>query len=235
MSLLNEWREIKEALIRHWPGGLGYRLRQSYYRRRMKYLGKNVVIEPGVRFMGLSRISIGDGTHIYYDCLICAGPVGATKAEVRRLPNERFRGEEGEVRIGRNVHMAAGCYILGSGGVQIGDCCGLAGGARILSATYHYRSFEDPSRQDIYFAIEGGAEHACYLVGPVVLGDNSGVASNAVILPGTAIEDKSFVAIGALVHSGVYPPNSVLSGSPAIRIRDRFPSSKPAPVADGAD
>lgn len=225
---------LVESWVRRSPGALGYGLRNRYYRKRFKHLGKNVRIDPGVRFIGAAHISIGDDTHIYYDCLICAGPVGATAAEVRRLPNENFLGQEGDVRIGRGVHIAAGAYILGSGGVQIGDCSGLAGGTRILSATYHYRSFEDPSRHDIYFGIEGGVEHACYLVGPVVLGENVGVASNAVILPGATVGAESFVTIGAVVHPGVQPPNAILSGNPASRIKSRFAPPKP-PAAPAAD
>ncbi len=219
---------IVEAMVRHWPGPLGYWVRTRYYRKRLRHLGKGVLIDPGVRFFGPKHISIGDGTHIYFDCVLCAGPAAHNQAEVRRLSNERFAGAEGEVHIGRGVHMAAGCYILGNGGVQIGDYCGFAGGTRILSITYHYASFVDPSRRDVYFSLEGGASHACYLSSPVVLGRNVGVASNAVILPGTTLGDDCFVTIGSVVHHGEVPPNTVVSGNPARGIKHRFAPAKDA-------
>jgi acetyltransferase-like isoleucine patch superfamily enzyme len=220
--LAGDAADLVEALVRHWPGSLGYGLRTRYYRKRLKHLGKGVVIDPGVRFLGLKHISIGDGTHIYFECIICAGPAAPNQAEVRRLSNEHFAGADGEVHIGRGVHMAAGCYILGNGGVQIGDYCGLAGGTRILSMTYHYASFADRSRRDVYFGIEGGTSHACYLFGPVVLGDNVGVASNVVLLPGATVCNDSFVTIGSVVHPGVIPPNSIASGNPAALVKQRF-------------
>jgi len=229
-TLVTNLAAIIEAMVRHWPGPLGYGLRTRYYRKRLKHLGKGVLIDPGVRFFGLKHISIGDGTHIYFECVICAGPAAPNQAEVRRLPNEHFAGADGEVHIGRGVHMAAGCYILGNGGVQIGDYCGLAGGTRILSMTYHYASFADRSRRDVYFGIEGGTSHACYLFSPVVLGCNVGVASNAVILPGTTLGDDCFVTIGSVVHYGEVQPNLVVSGNPARGIKHRFASAKDAAV-----
>jgi len=234
MGFLAELREIKEALIRNWPGAIGYRLRTRCYRRRFKFLGQGVRIEPGVRFFGFPYISIGDGSHIDYGCFISTGPRGASKAEMKRLPNQAFTLSEGEVSIGKAVHIALGVYILGHGGVQIGDYSSLAGGVRVLSITGHYASFADRSRRDVYFSMKGGAEHACYLISPVVLGNNVGVASNAVLLPGATLSDESFLTIGSVAHYGLIPPNSIAAGNPAARVSYRFappkqPPAQPAP------
>jgi acetyltransferase-like isoleucine patch superfamily enzyme len=185
-------------------------------------MGRDVVIDPDVLITGTHYISLHDNVHISRGCIISGGPSANTVSETRRLANGRFGLSEGEVSIGRGTHIAAGCYILGHGGVRIGDFCGLAGGTRILSISNHYASFSDRSRRDIYFTLYAGAEHACYLIGPVVLGDNVGVASNVVLLPGATVCNDSFVTIGSVVHPGVIPPNSIASGNPAALVKQRF-------------
>ena len=221
------WQDMAsmvEAIVRNWPGMSGYAIRRTYYRRRLKHLGRNVRIEPGVRFVGHAYISIDDGSHIDLECLICAGPMTNIVSEIRRLSNPHFTLKDGEVSIGKGVHVAVGCYILGHGGVQIGDYCTCSGGTRILSCTNHYASYADPGRRDIYFSSRGGAEHTCYIVGPVVLLENVGVASNCILLPGVTVSRDSFVGLGSVVHpkNGVFPPNSIVAGNPAARIRSRF-------------
>ena len=223
LILVRNLFEIIDAVIRNWPGQVGKVLRRCYYRRRFKHLGRNVTIEPGVRFFGRPYISIDDDTHIDYDCFIVAGPIGDIPAEMRRLPNRRFCLSEGEVSIGKGVHIASGCQILGHGGVQIGDTSACAAGTRILSITNHYASFTDRFRRDVYFSSRAGSEHASYLIGPIVLGKNVGVASNCLLLPGVTLSDESFLHIGSVAHYGVIPANTVASGNPAVRRGNRFP------------
>jgi len=221
-GILRELESIIEAIIRNWPGRGGCIIRWLYYWCRFKHIGRGVKIKPGVRFFGHRYISLEDGCIIDFDCIIFAGPFSGGGAEKRYIPNDRFTLSEGEVRVGKGVHLSVGCYILGQGGVQIGDysCC--AARTRILSLTNHYASFADPSRRDVYFTINVGPEHECYMYGPVVLERNVGVASNCILLPGITLSEDSFLAIGSVLHKGVIPPNSIAKGNPAVRIRDRY-------------
>ncbi len=224
-ALRTLWRDFGvalEGIVRWWPGVLGYRIRAAYYRRRLKSMGRDVRIEPGVYLVGHRHISLGDRVHIDRGCIVSAGPPGPTQAEIRRVPNAAFGLAEGEVGIGKAAHVAVGVYILGHGGVQMGDFCGLAGGARVISYTNHYASFDDRSRRDVYFTVEAGSEHAVYLSSPVVLGNNVGVASNAVILPGVTMGDESFLTVGSVALLGAIPPNSIASGNPAVPLKKRF-------------
>jgi acetyltransferase-like isoleucine patch superfamily enzyme len=222
MNIFQEFSALIEELFRIWPGSVGYKLRWLYYRRRLKYLGNNVRISPGVRLIGHKHISIGDDTDINFGCMIISGLVGQDEAEFHRVSNPAFQGSEGEVLIGKGVHIAPGVYILGHGGVQVGDCSGLAGGTRVLSMTNHYASFLDWYRRDMYFSSRAGREHACYIIGPVVLGRNVGIASNCVILPGAQLCDESFLAIASVAHQGVIAANMIASGNPAVPIKERF-------------
>jgi acetyltransferase-like isoleucine patch superfamily enzyme len=216
---------ISEAVVRHWPGLVGYAIRRLYYRHRFKHLGRRVRIAPGVRFLGHRHISIDDDTFIDYGVQIIAGPP-SSQAEVCRLPNPQFDLAEGEVRIGKATHVAVGVCILGQGGVSVGDYCGIAGGSRILSCTHHYSSSKKRFRRDIYFSSMAGADHVCYIVSPVVIGNNAGVASNCILLPGTRMGDESFLGVASVVPTqGVVGSNRVACGNPAVEARYRFPST----------
>jgi len=53
------------------------------------------------------------------------------------------------------------------------------------------------------------------------IGDNVLIGMGAIILNGAKIGDNSIVGAGSLVTQGkIYPPNSMIFGSPAKRIRD---------------
>ena len=128
---------------------------------------------------------------------------------------------DGEVRVGKNVHLSVGCYILGNGGVDIGDYSGLAAGTRVLSVTNHYRSFKEPSRHNVYFTINVPPENACFIYGPIVLKENVGIASHCVLLPGLTVHKDSFVSL-ASVARGTIKANSIVAGNPAVFVKKRF-------------
>jgi acetyltransferase-like isoleucine patch superfamily enzyme len=220
--LIRETAEILEFCIRDFPGQLGFLFRRLYYRCTLKRLGKGVRIYPGVRVSGLRYLSIGDYSTIGPNTMIQAGPPTGLKAECLQLDNSDYRYSPGEVVLGRHVYLSANCYVLGNGGVAIGDfsCC--ARDTSILSFSNHYRSFKNPANRSVYFTHGCGPEHECYVSGPIVLGNNTGVATHAVLLPGVTLHEDSFVGIGAVVHKGTYPANSLIAGDPAKVIRSRY-------------
>jgi acetyltransferase-like isoleucine patch superfamily enzyme len=56
-------------------------------------------------------------------------------------------------------------------------------------------------------------------VGPIVLGSNSFLGNNVIVLPGTGIGSKTIVGAGSVV-TGDIPDNSVFAGNPARHICD---------------
>jgi acetyltransferase-like isoleucine patch superfamily enzyme len=225
MNIIREFSALLEEIVRNWPGPSGDRLRWWYYRRRLKFLGNNVSISQGVRFIGHKYITIGDNTDIGFDSVIIGGPWIPGGAEYHQVENSAYKGAEGEIFIGKGVHIGSGVYILGHGGVQVGDCSGVAGGTRIHSVTNHYSSYLDRYRRDMYFSSRAGRDHACYILGPVVLGYNAGIASNCVILPGAHLCDESFLTIGSVARKGIIEPNMIAGGNPAVPIKERFLSA----------
>jgi acetyltransferase-like isoleucine patch superfamily enzyme len=47
------------------------------------------------------------------------------------------------------------------------------------------------------------------------------VGTNAIILKGVTIGDRSIVAAGAVVFRGDYPPDSIIAGNPAVVVREK--------------
>ena len=56
------------------PGQLGLFLRRRYWANRLRSLGENVRIDPGVYIQNPKFVSIGDNTWIDRGVIILAGP-----------------------------------------------------------------------------------------------------------------------------------------------------------------
>jgi acetyltransferase-like isoleucine patch superfamily enzyme len=113
--------------------------------------------------------------------------------------------------------------ISGRWGVSIGDGCGVASKVSIHSSSHHFRSHADRRNEAIFMTPLVDADRQALIVGPVVLGDNVGVALNATILPGVTVAKNSFVNISPVVPVGSrYSENSIIGGDPARRLGPRF-------------
>jgi acetyltransferase-like isoleucine patch superfamily enzyme len=208
-------------VIQDMPGELGFRLRSRYWKRRFKHLGAGARIDCGVHFYSPECISVEDNSWIDRGVIILAGR--DRSARKTRWMEVRSLAGEGEVRIGRNVHIGAFSIISGiEGGVHIGDDCTFSPAVKVYAFSHHFRFEDDPGNRGCSFGSMVGQERQSMICGPVTLEGNTGVAINAVVLPGVWIGRDSFVAIGSVVKSGVYEENSLLSGSPAVRSGERF-------------
>ena len=119
-------------------------VRYFYYRRKLRYLGKNVKIDTGVYFSNPEYISIDENSWIDRNVSIIAGEDKSSREKIYR-ENKNFTGEPGTVTIGKNVHVSIGCILSGIGaGIHIGDNCGIAAGGRLYAFSHHYRSMEHP-------------------------------------------------------------------------------------------
>jgi acetyltransferase-like isoleucine patch superfamily enzyme len=103
----------------------------------------------------------------------------------------------------------------------------------VYAYSHHFRFDEDPANRSCSFGSMVGQERQSMICGPVTLEGNTGVAINAVVLPGVWIGRDSFVGIGSVVKSGLYEENSLLSGSPAVRAGARF-RDRPSGVTQSA-
>ena len=224
--LLSSFSALLQMVISYLPGGLGDALRYRYWRKRLKNLGKGVRIDVGVYFQNPEFISIDDNCWIDRNVMILAGNDTSAREKVI-LRNPSFCGEPGVVHIGKNVHVGAFCVISGiSAGVYISDDCGFSSGCKIYAFSHHYRSKESPADIRFHFGPLVPSDRQCIIEGPVFIGTNTGIALNSVILPGAAIPENCFVAVGSVVTRGKYDSNSILSGNPAKKTDERFRNEK---------
>ena len=102
------------------------------------------------------------------------------------------------IQVGRNVFLNSGCRFQDQGGITIGD--GAQIGHNVVLATLNH----DPDP----------ANRSQVIPGPIVIGRNVWIGSNATVLPGVTIGDNAIVAAGAVVSRDV-PANTVVGGVPA--------------------
>ncbi|MGR3759091.1 sugar O-acetyltransferase [Roseobacteraceae bacterium NS-SX3] len=104
------------------------------------------------------------------------------------------------ITLGSRVYMNAGCTILDTAPVVIGDGTMLGPGVKIFCAQHHKeRSLR-----------AAGLEKAF----PVTLGADVWIGGGAILMPGVSIGEGAIVGAGAVVTRDV-PPGSTVAGNPA--------------------
>ncbi|MFW8636164.1 sugar O-acetyltransferase [Cribrihabitans pelagius] len=107
------------------------------------------------------------------------------------------------ITLGSRVYLNAGCTILDSAPVRIGNGCLLGPGVQIYCAQHH----KDPDLR------AKGLETAR----PVSLGAGAWIGGGAILLPGITIGERAIVGAGAVVTRNVAAGGTV-AGNPARQI-----------------
>jgi dTDP-4-amino-4,6-dideoxy-D-glucose acyltransferase len=157
--------------------------------RSLAACGNRVTIDPSVRLFGdPAKLQIGDDVRIDSLCLISIGDQG--------------------IRIGRNVHIAAGCFIYGFGGrVTLEDFSGLSARVTIYTASDDYRTgcLTNPTVDAAFRNLDRG---------PVRLEKHAIVGAGSVILPNTTIGFGAAVGALTVIRKNV-DPGSIVVGNPS--------------------
>lgn len=178
--------------VQQMPGPLGFKLRQWYWRRRLGSMGKGVVIDPLVELTGTKNIFLDDF------CFI------------GRL--SKLVSHDGYIRIGKRCHILS--WIIGNGGVEIGDYVGCGG--YILSATDSYKGGYRMAGPMIL------PEQRNIKKAPIVIENDAFIGHFSMVMPGVRIGQGALVGPHSLVVSNI-PPWTVVMGSPAKIIGKREP------------
>jgi acetyltransferase-like isoleucine patch superfamily enzyme len=161
------------------------------YAGQLAALGTGAVLDRGITIVmgvpaGHKGIAIGDRTRIY------AG---------NRLVTD-VRSSDSGIQIGSDCAINYDCYIVGNGGVTIGDDVIIGAGVQILSAGHGFRQHDPAIR------LQSTSE------APIAIRDDVWIGGGAIILQGVTIGPHSVVGAGAVVTDDV-PPHSVAMGVPA--------------------
>lgn len=159
------------------------------------YHGKTLQIGTNVNINCLSRkgIYIGENVTIKDNTIIeCTGVFN----------------ELGETLvIGNNVGIAQGCFIQVRGKVIIGNDVIMGPGVMIFSENHNYEN------SNILIRNQGTNRKG------ILIKDNVWIGANSKILDGVTLEENSVVAAGSVVTKS-FPPNSIIAGIPAKKIKN---------------
>lgn len=159
----------------------------------LRSVGRNVRIDRSVRLFGAERMSFGDHVRIDPFCILSAGPAG--------------------MRIGRNVHIAAYCSLVGQEKIELDDFAGLSARVSIFSSTDDYSggALTNPTVPAAFLNVRSA---------PVVLGRHVIVGAGSVILPGVALGLGASVGALTLIRKNV-DEYAIMAGTPAKQIGRR--------------
>jgi maltose O-acetyltransferase len=125
--------------------------------------------------------------------------------------------------VGRGTSVERGVKITTKGGITIGDYCNINRGVLLDGAgTLTIGDRVNISPEVLLLTADHDPDSPKFegRYRAVVVGSSSWLATRAIVLPGTVVEEGALVGAGAVV-SGKVPGWSVVVGAPAVKIRDR--------------
>ena len=168
-------------------------------------IGENTTIHPGVEVFAKNTPMDGRGISVGSDCVI--------------YPRNRFVlgdlkfNADANLSVGNNVHINAGGYISGEGGVSMGDYVLIGPNTCILSAGHVYDDLSQPIQmQELTY-------------GPIIVGQDVWIGGSCVILQNVVIGDGAVIGAGSVVCKDV-PPLAVVVGNPARIVKYRGDKSR---------
>ncbi|MFS1423634.1 acyltransferase [Shewanella sp. 10N.286.48.B5] len=158
-----------------------------------KYLGTNVQLSKLASIYRAENISIGDNSRIDDFCVLSAG--------------------EGGISIGKHVHIAVYCSIIGGGRIVLEDYTCISGRCSIYSSNDDYSGdfMTNPTVPEEFTNVT----HA-----PVTIRKHSLVGAGTVILPGVEIGKCSAVGSLSLIKKSI-EPGYIYIGNPAQKLYKR--------------
>lgn len=190
-SLLDPLR----LLIMFMPGPTGYGIRRIIYQHSLKNLGKNCILDIGIRITEAKNISIDEYTWI----------------DAHTTLNAHF----GPITVGKRIHIAPFSIIVaGPDGVEIHDYAAIGAGCQIYGHIKDHNNgkrMNDPMISWGYKASDSGR---------VVIEKDSLLGANSVVYPGVTIGEGAVVAAGSVITNDV-PPWCIAVGVPPKLIGKR--------------
>ena len=156
-------------------------------------LGENIRISDKASFYNPSNISIADNARIDDFCILSAG--------------------KGGIFIGKYVHVAAYCCLIGNESIILNDLSGISSRVTIYSSTddFHGDAMAHPTIPEEYRKVVSK---------PVVLHKHALVGSGSTILPGVTLHEGATIGAMSLVTKDC-DSFSINAGIPSKKIKNR--------------
>jgi len=117
---------------------------------------------------------------------------------------------EGEVHLGKHIHVASFCHLGIGGGVLIAeDGAAFSSGCKVITGSNR------PEGESM--SASAPRDQQVVVRYTTRIGKNAAVLTNAVVLPGVTVGEGAVIAAGAVVTKDV-PPFEIWAGVPARRI-----------------
>ena len=170
-----------------------YLVLTSNFCRKLKEHGKSIIIEDRNRFEGLDNVIIGNKF---------SAQEGLWLSTYSSYGNNIYSPK---VIIGNNVHFSRNCHIGAINKIVIGDNV-LVGSNVLINDHAHGESndFSNPRNQ-----------LPLYSKGEIIIGSNTWIGDNAVILPGVHIGKNCIIGANAVVTRSFIDDCIVIAGNPA--------------------
>lgn len=158
-----------------------------------KRLGHDVRLSRRASVYNAANIEIGDFSRIDDFCVLSAG--------------------EGGIVIGRYVHIAVYCSLIGKGCIELGDYSGLSARVSIYSSNDDYTGefMTNPTVPPQFTHVRDA---------PVRVGRHVIIGAGSVVLPGVTLHEGAGVGALSLIREDC-EAFRMYFGSPARRLRER--------------
>ncbi len=159
-----------------------------------KFLGKQVKLSRKVSIYGSQYIELDDYCRIDDFCILSAGVQG--------------------IRVGKYVHIAVYCSLIGVSRIELDDFSGLSSRVSIYSSSDDYSGvfLTNPTVPVQYTNVQHGN---------VYLGRHVIVGAGSIILPDTVIDIGAAIGAMSLVTGKNYSEFMIYAGVPAKEIKPR--------------
>lgn len=158
---------------------------------RLKYCGKNVILNAMCKIMRAENMEIGDYSRILDFAYIDAGK---------------------SLKIGKYSLITWHCLIEGGANTIIGDRVFVGPGTKLLTSTYKFNGYYTNE-----FLPEGCR---AIQYGDIILEDDSYIGANSVIMPGVKVGEGALVGSNSFVNKNL-DPWGIYVGNPAKKIGER--------------
>ena len=119
-------------------------------------------------------------------------------------------GGMGDLFVGRNTTINAGCVLYTGNGIIIGERVAIASNCTLAPVNHQYINKNIPIIQQGFGPNRGG----------IVIGDDVWIGANSVLLDGAVISTGCVIAAGSIVR-GVLEEYSVYAGTPLKKVKTR--------------